>query len=95
RKQRFFASDVYISVDTKEQEAKGFRLAEEEGLRVMRPFELKITKKEPLRAELEAFLGCVRDRSQPVVTAQDGLEAVELAVRVGAAIDESVRKFWI
>ena len=93
RKQRFFGSDFYISVDTKEQEVKGYRLIEEEGLRVLRPFDLGVMKKEPLRAENESFLQCVRARTRPVVSAEDGLEAVALAVRVRDAIEQSVRRF--
>ncbi|HEX6640852.1 MAG TPA: Gfo/Idh/MocA family oxidoreductase [Thermoanaerobaculia bacterium] len=93
RKQRFFGSDFYISVDTKEQEVKGFRLVEENGVGAVRPFELGVEKKEPLRAENDAFLQCVRDRTRPVVSGEDGLEAVELASRVREAIDAAVRKF--
>ncbi len=93
RKQRFFGSEHYISVDTKEQEVKGYRLVDENGLRVIRPFDLGVIKKEPLRAENEAFLRCVRERTRPIVSAEDGLEAVELALRVRDAIDEAMRKF--
>ncbi len=89
RKVRFFGSDSYISVDTKEQEVKGYKLVE----RSIQPLEITVEKKEPLRAELEAFLGCVRDRSRPIVAGEDGLAAVDLAIRVAAAIDESMRKF--
>ena len=93
RKQRFFGGDYYISVDTKEQEVKGFRLVEEGGQRVLRPFDLGVVKKEPLRAENEAFLACVRDRTRPVVSGEDGLAAVELALRVREAIEQSLKKF--
>jgi predicted dehydrogenase len=93
RKQRFFGSDFYISVDTKEQEVKGYRLVEENGSRQVRPFDLGVIKKEPLRAENDAFLQCVRDRSRPIVSAEDGLEAVELASRVREAIDAAVKRF--
>jgi predicted dehydrogenase len=93
RKQRFFGGDYYLSVDTKEQEVKGFRLIEEEGLRVLRPFDLGVVKKEPLRAENEAFLNCVRNRTRPIVSGEDGLAAVELAIRVREAIEQSVKKF--
>lgn len=93
RKQRFFGSDFYISVDTKEQEVKGVRLVQENGACAVRPFELSVEKKEPLRAENDAFLRCVRDRSRPVVSGQDGLEAVELASDVRAAIDAAVKRF--
>ena len=94
RKQRFFGGDFYISVDTKEQEVRGYRLVEQEdGLRVLKPFDLAVRKKEPLRAESEAFLQCVRDRSKPIVSGEDGLAAVELAARVRDAIDDAVRRF--
>lgn len=95
RKQRFFGSDFYISVDTKEQEVKGYRLIEDEGLHVLRPFELGVMRREPLRVENEAFLHCVRERTRPVVSAEDGLEAVDLASRVREAIDDAVKRFRI
>ena len=89
RKIRFFSREAYISVDTKEQEVKGYRLA---GKTVL-PIEVTVTKQEPLRAELEAFVECVRTRTRPLVSGEDGLAAVELAIRVAKAIDESLRRF--
>lgn len=89
RKQRFFGGDAYYSVDTKEQEVKGYRLA---GGSIV-PANVTVKKKEPLRAELEAFLECVRDRSRPIVSGEDGRAAVDLAIRVGDAIEESMRAF--
>lgn len=93
RKQRFFGSDFYLSVDTKEQEAKGYRLVDNGAQRVLQPIDLQFERKEPLRAENEAFIECVRTRSRPVVAAEDGLEAVELALRVRDAIEASLRRF--
>jgi len=87
RKVRFFSSEAYISVDTKEQEVKGFRL----GNRAIEPMNVEVQKKEPLRAELESFLQCVRDRTGPLVSGQDGVAAVALAKDVAAAIEESMR----
>jgi len=89
RKIRFFSREAYISVDTKEQEVKGYRLA---GKTVL-PIEVTVMKQEPLRAELEAFIECVRTRTRPLVSGEDGLAAVDLAIRVAQAIDESLRRF--
>jgi len=89
RKVRFFSSEAYISIDTKEQEVKGFRLAN----RAIEPINVTVEKKEPLRAELESFLECVRERKRPLVSGEDGVAAVALAKDVAAAIDESMRKF--
>ncbi len=91
RKVRFFGSESYISVDTKEQEVKGYRLVN----RAIQPIDVTVMKKEPLRAELEAFLGCVRDRSRPLVDGRDGVAAVALAARVAEAIDQSMKRFRI
>lgn len=90
RKIRFFGSDSYVSVDTKEQEIKGYRLVSVNGARAIHPLELTVKKKEPLRAELESFVDCVVTRKRPVVSGEDGLAALELALRVGAAIERSL-----
>jgi len=91
RKIRFFSREAYISVDTKEHEVKGYRLA---GKTVL-PIEVTVAKQEPLRAELEAFIECVRTRTRPLVSGEDGLAAVDLAIRVAQAIDESLKRFSI
>jgi predicted dehydrogenase len=89
REQRFFGTDFYYSVDTKAKEVKGYRMLP--GGKI-EPATVVIEDKEPLRAELESFLQCVRDRSRPIVSAEDGLAAVELAKLVGEKIDESLRR---
>jgi predicted dehydrogenase len=90
RKVRFFASDAYISVDTKEQEVKGYRLVSNGGERSVRPIDVVIERKEPLRSELEDFVRCVRHRRTPLVSGSDGAAALALAIRVGEAIDASL-----
>jgi predicted dehydrogenase len=89
RKIRFFSGEAYISVDTKEQEVKGYRM----NGKAIQPIDVAVVKQEPLRAELEAFLGCVRTRQRPLVSGEDGMAAVDLAIRVAKAIDESLRRF--
>jgi predicted dehydrogenase len=89
RKVRFFSSESYISVDTKEQEVKGYRLTG----RAIEPIDINIEKKEPLRAELESFLACAAQRTRPLVAGEDGLAAVKLAKDVAAAIERSVKAY--
>ena len=54
--------------------------------------ELQIDDQEPIRAEIEAFLNAVRTGTPPVVTAEDGLAAVETAERIIAAIPQQELK---
>ncbi len=53
---------------------------------------LMIDDVEPLRAELEAFLECVQSGRPPIVTAEDGVEAVRLAADIVAAVS---RHHWM
>ena len=48
--------------------------------------ELQIDDIEPLRAELDSFVGAVRNRTTPEVTVEDGVAAVELATRIVESI---------
>jgi len=41
---------------------------------------------EPLRAELGSFLDCVRTRKQPVVTGDDGIEALKVALKISELV---------
>lgn len=47
---------------------------------------LTILDKDALEDELETFVGCVRERRQPPVSAEDGLRAVRLAEMIVASI---------
>lgn len=93
RKVRVFGTSTYLSADTREQDLKGFRLADREGQRELEPIDISFERKEPLRAELESFVECVRQRTRPIVSGEDGLLALELALRVGTEIERSMAKW--
>jgi predicted dehydrogenase len=93
RKFRVFGPTSYVSVDTKEQEVKAYRLRDVDGRREILPAEVTVEKKEPLRAELEAFVQCVRTRTRPLVGGDEGLAALQLALLVGSGIEASLRNW--
>ena len=88
RKMRFFQRHEYISLDYARRDA--LRIA------VKRPgpqpefgFEkLNAPAVEPLRAELETFVDCVRTRKEPPTNGAAGRAALALAGRVMASIQE-------
>lgn len=51
--------------------------------------ELKMDEGNPLQDELTAFLACVRDRTEPVVSGEAGCAAVGVAERVQSAIGDN------
>ena len=82
RKLRFFQPSDYISVDYASQSGSMV------SLRMGRVTERKLAPPvaEPLKLELESFIHCVRNRSTPVVTGEDGLRALELAIKINEQI---------
>lgn len=84
RKLRFFQPHDYISVDYASQ--TGTMVS----LRMGRVTERKLEppNQEPLKLELMSFVDCVTKRGTPVVSGQDGLRALELAMRINSAIAE-------
>src|SRR6185369_10172655 len=81
RKLRFFQPHDYISVDYASQ--TGTMVS----LRMGQVTERKLEPphQEPLKLELEAFVGCVSKRKTATVTGEDGLRALELGMRINDA----------
>lgn len=84
RKIRIFQPDAYLSLDYLQQEVTVCRrVLEEQGERPQLVIErLEIHKEEPLVAEITAFIDCVRTRKQPIVSGQEGREALRVALEI-------------
>lgn len=104
RKMRLFQRDAYISVDFSDGVAEVFRLVDEsvdtphtmmlgkidQGAR-----KRKIVYEQPdvkdvnaLKYELEAFIRSVQDNTEPMVTAEDGKQALEVAHAIMKKIEQ-------
>ena len=91
RKLRLFRDDAYLSIDLqqkvltvirKRDAAAGAPVA---GLPVTID-EQSFEQGDALRAEIESFLACVATGRSPVVGGEDGLRALETAVRIAEAL---------
>jgi predicted dehydrogenase len=98
RKLRFFQPRQYVSLDYGRQEVLVFTVGSDGApatpsvnpqIGVSKP---PVASEEPLHAELKAFLHAVRDRSTPVVSLEDGRDALALALDIVAAIREHEKK---
>ena len=85
---RLFGQDRYYSVDYPTQEIKGYRLERKEGGAEpdIRPEEFSVESREPLRAELEAFLAACRGEEASYVDGAAGRRALATALSVVEAI---------
>ena len=87
RKLRIFERDSYVSIDYARQEGMAYTLKQGPGgMPEIAREALAVESEEPLLAELRSFLRCVRGEDAPAVTAEEGLRALETALRVVAQI---------
>jgi predicted dehydrogenase len=104
RKMRFFQSDSYISVDLLKEQVAMYRRRADADLaaiqaelqrgvgpdmaRFVEPVGVEVVKDEPLRRELAAFVDAVRSRRPPVVGAEAGIRALEVAFEIERLLRE-------
>jgi predicted dehydrogenase len=97
RKMRFFQEHEYVSLDFTRQDVLRVHVEPGSGLSAVGDPRVNFEKlpaepEEPLRAELRAFLDCVRTRKNPRVDGAAARRALELADRVMAGILEHGRR---
>ena len=95
RKTRIFQPDGILSIDTLSQKLFHSKKAVSPGgekVPEMVTEEIPVKKIDPLEAEIQSFLQCVRDRKDPWVSGPDGRRALMLALQIIQKIDELNRK---
>ncbi|MDB6139449.1 MAG: Oxidoreductase [Verrucomicrobiaceae bacterium] len=85
RKIRVFQSECYLSLDYQEQSGWIYR---RDGMQIVRE-EVTVEKDEPLKLELAAFVECARQGKRPVVSGQEGTEALRLALQITEQIERN------
>lgn len=83
RKIRFFQRDAYLSIDTGAREVEMWHvMPQPAGPPKIGGGKLAVPGNEPLRGELEDFVGAVRERRPPAVPGEQGRAALALAIRI-------------
>jgi len=85
RKIRVFQSESYLSLDYQEQSGWIYR---KDGMQIIRE-EVEVEKDEPLKLEIAAFVECARQGKRPVVSGQEGAEAVRIALEITDQIEKN------
>jgi predicted dehydrogenase len=98
RKIRIFSPENYISIDYQKQELVIYSLKqdrdpeEQNFMRLINREHRVFAKQEPLKVELASFVQAVRDKAEPVVTGEQGRQALALALEICAQIRERAGK---
>jgi predicted dehydrogenase len=87
RRLKIHQKDSFILVDYQSQEVRRYHRADSDiGFDVLKP-----ESKEPLKEELIDFVRCIRNRTAPQVSGREGLNALEVALRITELLRETNR----
>lgn len=102
RKMRIFQSDAYISIDFSENKSEVFKLddsnktgtiigsIEKDGKKLdiiyNKPKSLKLNA---MKYEENSFFDCIKNGTTPIVTLEDGIQALEVATEIIQKIEEN------
>ncbi|PIE54985.1 MAG: UDP-N-acetyl-D-glucosamine dehydrogenase [Dethiosulfovibrio peptidovorans] len=83
RQMEIMEPERYLSINYETQDVSIHRCVNKNGSGLVEVIEHPIfPKSEPLKLELQHFIGCIRDGKQPLVGISDGKRALEVAVDV-------------
>ena len=95
RKLRIFEDAAYISLDLQQKILTLIRKREGE----LQPGQLPVIIEEAnleqgdaLKSEIESFLDCIRNNKRPLVSGEDGLRALETAIRISEQVHANLGK---
>lgn len=92
RRLRLFRDDAYVSIDLQQKILTVIRKRDGSpapgGLPVSIE-EQSFEQGDALRAEIESFVDCIRKGRRPVVAGEDGLRALETAIRISTALRDA------
>lgn len=89
RKLRVFQADTYLSIDLQQKVLTRVRKGDATAADGTPRVEIEERNFDPgdaLKAEIEAFLECIETGRRPVVSGEDGLLALETAIRIGELV---------
>ncbi len=95
RKIRLFQDDAYLSIDMQQKILTVIR--KKDAAPVESPAQVSIEEEsfdqgDALRDEIAAFLKAIQDGTEPVVTGEDGLRALETAIKIAELVQQSAAK---
>ena len=95
RKLRIFEDAAYISLDLQQKILTLIRKRDGEPQPGQLPVnieEANLEQGDALKSEIESFLGCIRNNKRPLVSGEDGLRALETAIRISEQVHTYLNK---
>ena len=95
RKLRIFEDAAYISLDLQQKILTLIRKRDgvpQPGQLPVNIEEANLEQGDALKSEIESFLECIRNNKRPIVSGEDGLRALETAIRITEQVHANLAK---
>jgi predicted dehydrogenase len=95
RKLRIFEDAAYISLDLQQKILTLIRKREgvpQPGQLPVSIEEANLEQGDALKSEIESFLECIRNNQRPIVSGEDGLRALETAIRISEQVHANLAR---
>jgi len=95
RKLRIFEDAAYISLDLQQKILTLIRRRESPPAPGQLPVsieEANLAQGDALKSEIESFLECIRNERRPIVSGEDGLRALETAIRITEQVHANLER---
>jgi predicted dehydrogenase len=95
RKLRIFEDAAYISLDLQQKILTLIRKRDgvpQPGQLPVSVEEANLEQGDALKSEIESFLDCIRNNKRPIVSGEDGLRALETAIRISEQVHANLDK---
>ena len=92
RKLRVFRHDAYVSADLQGQKLRHVRRSGAAGGAGIEESEQAFPRADELRVQAEDFLRAVGERAAPLVSGEQGRQALALALQIGALVEERLAR---
>lgn len=95
RKLRIFEDAAYLSLDLQQKILTLIRKRDgvpQPGQLPVSIEEANLEQGDALKSEIESFLDCIRNNKRPIVSGEDGLRALETAIRITEQVHANLRR---
>ena len=86
RKMRLFQKNAYFSLDFQDCTLDSYKTIKTDKAKSIEKSQDNFLKNDPLNDEIISFLKCIKNNKKPIVTALDGINALQYAIKISKLI---------
>ena len=86
RKMRVFQKNEYYSLDYQNSTLDSYKKVKKDSILSIEKYQEKFSGNDSLKEEIESFLHCINNEKRPIVNADDGINALQYALKISKII---------